>query len=361
MSGCFIFAEFIMSLLSNDGAIVEMAVIYLRIILFSFIFNLLTGLFAGILRSVEKVKIPMAAVITGIIINIFLNWILIYGRLGFPALGIKGAAIGTVIARIIELSIILTYIIFFEKTVKFTPKKMFRIHKVIIKDFFKYSLPVVANEFFWGFGVTVHTSIIGNMPKNLDAGQFDQLTAYSISNMIEQIAFMSIMGFSTACCIIIGKAIGEGKDKDTVALYARSFIGLAALFAFVSGGAAFLLRDFIIDIFEISPMTKVYTSQLFAVVTVFILIKSFNCVSIVGIFRGGGDTKTGMIIDVLAMYLIGIPLGFTAMYFLKLDVPFVYAFLISDELFKLPVVIWRVKSRKWIRNITREKHEIASS
>jgi len=291
------------------------------------------------------------ATLTGIILNIFLNATLIYGMFGFPALGVAGAAIGTVIARIIETSIILIYIMFFEKTVKFTLKKMFRIHIVIIKDFFKYSLPVIINEFVWGFGVTVHASIIGNTTK-------DQYAAYTISNMIEQIAFMAIIGFSTACCIIIGKAIGEGKDNDTIARYARTFIGLAVLFALIPGGIAFTCRNLIINLFEISGATKTYASRLFTVVTGFILIKAFNCMSIVGIFRGGGDTKTGMVIDIAAMYSIGIPLGYIAMRFLKLDVPLVYAFLISDEMAKLPVLIWRVKSRKWIRNITRSKEEL---
>jgi len=355
MLACFFFAGPIMSLLSNDGAIVEMAVAYLRIILFSFVFNLLTGLFSGILRSVEKVRVPVAATLTGIILNIALNAVLIYGRLGFPAMGIKGAAAGTVIARAAELSIILVYIIFFEKTVKFTPKKMFRIRAVIIKDFFKYGLPVIANEFVWAFGVTIHTSIIGNMPKDKPG---DQIAAYTISNMIEQIAFMAIIGFSTVCCIMIGKAIGEGKDKDEIARCARTFMGLSGLFAAAASCAAFVLRDAIIDLFEISGATKAYASQLFTVVMAFILLKTFNCVSIVGIFRGGGDTKAGMVIDLCFMYFCGIPLGFAAMYFFKLDVPFVYAFLISDELFKFPVVLYRVKSRKWIRNITREKHEL---
>ena len=353
MAVCFVFTEQLMFLISNDPEVVAMAVIYLRIMLITFVFNLLTGLFSGILRSVEKVKLPMMATLTGIITNIILNAVLIYGLFGFPALGIAGAAIATVIARIVELTIILIYIIFFENTVKFTFKKMFRIHKVIIKDFFKYSLPVVTNEFVWGFGATIHSSIIGHMSK-------DQYAAYTISNMIEQIAFMSIIGFATACCIIIGKAIGEGKDNDTVALYARTFIGLASFFAFITCGIAFICKEFIINIFEISDVTKVCASQLFTVVTIFILLKSFNCVSIVGIFRGGGDTKTGMIIDTIAMYSLGIPLGFTAMYFLKLDVAFVYAFLISDEFFKMPVVAWRVKSRRWIRNITREKSELSA-
>ena len=351
MAVCFAFTEQIMSLISNDAAVIEMAVIYLRIILVTFVFSLLTSLFSGVLRSVEKVKIPLIATLTGIITNIILNAVLIYGLLGFPAMGIAGAAIATVIARIVEFAIVLIYIIFFENTVRFTLKKMFRTHTVIIKDFFKYSLPVIINEFVWGFGTTVHSSIIGHMSK-------EQYAAYTISNMIENVAFMTIIGFSSACCIIIGKAIGEGKDNGTVAKYAGTFIGLAVLFACITGGTAFIFRNAIINLFEINEITKTYASQLFTVVTGFILLKTFNCVSIVGIFRGGGDTKTGMIIDITSMYSLGIPLGFIAMYFLKLDVVFVYMFLISDELFKLPVVMWRVKSRRWIRNITREKSEI---
>ncbi|MCL1859494.1 MAG: MATE family efflux transporter [Oscillospiraceae bacterium] len=352
---CFIFTEKIMALLSNDPAIIELAAKYLRIMLVTFVLNAITSLFSGILRAVEKVIIPMIATLTGIVTNIILNAILIYGLLGFPAMGIRGAAVATVIARVVEMAIILIYIIFFEKTVKFTLKKMFKIHIIIIKDFFRYSIPTIINEFVWGFGTVIHSSIIGHMPKE-EFG--DPLAAYTISNLIEQIAFMTIIGFSTACCIIIGKAIGEGKDKETVEKYSRTFIGLAVLFSLITGGAAFISKSFIINIFNISGATKIYASQLFTVVTVFILLKTFNCVSIVGIFRGGGDTKTGMIIDSCSMYLLGIPLGFISMYFLKLDVAFVYMFLISDELFKLPVVLWRVKGGKWRRNITREKSEI---
>ena len=356
MAVCYIFSEQLMSLLSNDRDIIDMAVKYLRIILITFGFNAITSLFSGILRSVEKVIIPMIATLTGIAVNIFLNAVLIYGLFGFQARGIEGAAIATVIARIVEMAIILIYVIFFEKTVKFSLKKMFRVHIVIIKDFFKYSLPVILNEFAWGFGTVIHSSIIGHISKEGTTG--DPLAAYTISNMIEQVAFMTMIGFSTACCITIGKAIGEGKDNETIGKYSRTFIGLAILFSLITGTAAFVFKDGVIEIFKISGVTKTYASQLFTVVTIFILLKTFNCVSIVGIFRGGGDTKTGMIIDTCSMYLLGIPLGFIAMYFLKLDVAYVYAFLISDELFKLPIVIYRVKSRKWIRNITREKNEI---
>ena len=353
MAVCLIFPAQLVRLITDDAQVIEMAEVYLRIISLSFVFNLLTGLFSGILRAVEKVKLPVVAAVVGILANIVLNAALIYGMFGFPALGIRGAAIATVLARLIEFGIVIVYVIFFEKTVRFTPKKMFRIPGVMVKDFFRYSLPVIINEFVWGFGTVIHSSIIGHMSK-------DQYAAYTISNMIEQIAFMSMIGLSTACCVMVGKAIGEGKDEETVVAYARTFIGLSAIFVVITGGAAFLGSGAIIGFFQVNAATKLHASRLFLVVTVFISLKSFNCVNIVGIFRGGGDTKSGMVIDAVFMYSLGIPLGFAAMHFLKLDVAYVYAFLISDELFKLPAVIWRMKSRKWIRNITREKEELAN-
>jgi Na+-driven multidrug efflux pump len=241
----------------------------------------------------------------------------------------------------------LVYIIFFEKTVLFRIKKMLNIRRILIKDFFKYSPPVIANEFIWGLGTSVHMAIIGNISSEAQS-------AYIVSHMLEQIAAISMIGFSSACCIIIGKTIGEGKSEDTVAQYSRTFIGLAIAAAIFMGSLTFTFRHFIIDLFGLKGETQVYAAQIFIVMTVFLLIKTFNCVSVVGIFRGGGDTKTGMVVDLLAMYFVGIPLGFCAMYFFGLSVSFVYMVLLIDEIVKLPIYFILVKRRKWIKNITRE-------
>lgn len=341
------FSHQLMRLLSNDETVIELAVIYLQIILISFIPMTLTNVFSGMLRTTENVKIPLLANFTGILINIFINYILIFGKFGFPAYGIKGAAIGTLAARIVELGIILVYVIFFEHTIEFTIKKMFTIPVVIIKDFFKYSLPVILNEAAWGFGVTIHAGIIGQISK-------EQYAAYTISGMVERISVLTMIGFSSAACILLGKAIGEGKDKDTVMQYARTFQGLAGAFALLSALIIFFIRTPIINIFDISDVTKYYADKLLIIVSVLALIKTFNCVSVVGIFRGGGDTKTGMIIDLLAMYLISVPLGAMAKFIFNLEVPFVFMFLLCDELVKLPIFFTRVKSRKWIKKITRD-------
>jgi len=347
ISVSFIFAPRLMSLFSNDTQVISEAVIYLRIIAFAFAFELVTNLFSGILRSVENVKVPMLIGLGGIIINIGLNAVLIFGLVGFPALGIQGAAIAMLITQFLRMASMLVYIIFFEKTVRFNIKKMLSIRKILVKDFFKYSPPVIANEFLWGLGTSIHMAIIGNISSEAQA-------AYIVSNTMEMIAGIGMINFASACSIIIGKSIGEGKSKNTVAHYSRSFIGLALLAAVFTGGLTFMSRHFIIRLFGLQGATQDYAGQLFIVVTAALLLKTFNCVSVVGIFRGGGDTKTGMIIDLLAMYLVGIPAGFAAMHFFDLSVPIVYALLIIDELIKMPVLFILVKRRGWIRNITRE-------
>jgi putative MATE family efflux protein len=308
---------------------------------------MMTSVFSGTLRTTENVRMPLVASCAGIVANIFLNYVLIFGHFGFPAYGIKGAAIATLIARIVELGIILVYIVFFEQTVRFTIKKMFSIHIFIIKDFFKYSIPVILNEAVWGFGISIHTGIIGQISK-------EQFAAYTISNMVERISHLSMIGFSSTACILIGKAIGEGKDKDAVARYARTFQGLAGAFALLSSAIIFLIRAPIINIFDIGDVTKYYADKLMLLVSVLAIFKTFNCMSVVGIFRGGGDTKIGMVIDFAAMYCVGIPLGVLAKFVFNLDVPFVYAFLISDEFVKVPIYFAYINSRKWIKNITRE-------
>jgi putative MATE family efflux protein len=336
-----------MRLLSNDEKVVELAVIYLRIIIITFIPTMMTSVFSGTLRATENVKMPLIANCAGIAANIFLNYVLIFGHFGFRAYGIKGAAVATLIARIVEFGILFVYIAFFEQTVKITIKKMFSVHIFIIKDFFKYSIPVILNEAIWGFGVSIHTGIIGQISK-------EQFAAYTISNMIERISHLSMIGFSSTACILIGRAIGQGKDKDEVAGYARTFQGLAGVFALLSAAVIFLIRTPVINIFDIGGVTKYYADKLILLVSALAIFKTFNCMSVVGIFRGGGDTKTGMVVDFAAMYCVAIPLGALIKFGFNLNVPFVYAFLVSDELVKVPIYFAYIKSRRWIKNITRE-------
>jgi len=345
-----LFAPQLMSLLSNDSEVIGAAVTYLRIIAVAFMFELVTGIFSGTLRSVENVRVPMLIGIGGIAVNITLNAFLIFGLAGVPAMGVPGVAVATLISHFLRMLAMLTYIIFLEKRVNFSLKKMLNIRKVIIRDFFKYATPVIGNEFFWGFGTTIHMAIIGAISSEAQS-------AYIVSNTMEAIAGISMMGFSTAASITIGKAIGGGQSRGMIARYARTFLGLGIIAAVFTISAVFMFRNSLINLFGLRGETQEYAAGLFVVVTIVLLVKTCNCIIVVGIFRGGGDTKTGMIIDMSAMYFISIPSGFIAMYFLNLNVVFVYAALMLDEIVKLPILLMLFRRRKWIKNITRDFEE----
>ena len=350
----FIFAPQLMSLLSNDYAVIDAAVTYLRIIVFALMFELVTGIFAGILRSVENVKVPMFIGIGGIVINITLNAFLIFGLAGVPAMGVPGVAVATLISHFLRMLAMLFYIAFLEKRIRFTLKKILNIRKVIIRDFLKYGTPVIFNEFFWGFGVTIHMAIIGAISS-------DAQSAYIVSNTMEAIAGISMIAFAMVAGINIGKAIGSGEGNDIVVKYARTLLGFGIIAAIFTTSIVFIFRHSLIDLFGLRGETQAYAAGLLIVVTIVLLIKTCNCIIVVGIFRGGGDTKTGMIIDMGAMYFISIPAGFTAMYFLNLNVVFVYAALMLDELVKLPILLILFKRRKWIKNVTRDFENAAEN
>lgn len=342
-----VFAKPIMSLLSSDSEVIGLSVQYLHILLISFLPYAVSSVLSGVLRTVENVNVPLAAIVTGILTNIFFNYCLIFGKLSFPEMGIRGAAIATVIARFVEMGFLLVYVIFFDTRVRLKLSKMMKFNRLLIMDFLKYSIPVIINEAAWGFGITVHTAVIGGIGK-------EQYTAYTIANLVERVAQLSMIGFSNSAAIIIGRSVGEGKKEDELWSYAKTFYLLSTIFVTVMSAIVFITKRYIINIYNIADITKSYADQLLTVICVFVFLKNTNCLAIVGIFRGGGDTKTGAIVDTMTMYLFAIPLGLLARFVFNLPLVFVYMFLVSDELAKLPIVMYRLKSKRWIRKLTRE-------
>ncbi|MHC1695830.1 MAG: MATE family efflux transporter [Eubacteriales bacterium] len=341
----FLFAHPVMSMFSNSPAVVELSVKYLTIVVFSYVPMAITGVFTGVLKAVENVRVPLYAAGIAILINLFFNWCLIFGNLGFPAMGVAGSAIGTLIARLAELGIVLTYLRFGEKRLRLSLKGLFRIKKWMVSDFFRYSLPVMLNEGAWGLGITIHAMILGNL------GEV-QYAAYSVATVVEQLATLSAFGLAAATGIIVGKTIGEGK-KDVVYDYGKTMLVLSCGIAIIMAGIVFALRYPLLQIFNVQPETKDFAYKILIVIAAAVVFKTFNCVVIVGVLRGGGDTTVSLLIDFLPMYIISIPLGIVAF---KLGAPvhIVLACLMSDEGIKWIFSLARFFSRKWIKNITRE-------
>ena len=341
----------IISVFTSSQEVINMGAGYLRIVIFSYLPATLTLILGGSLRATEQVKIVLFTNVSAVFINIVLNYVLIFGKFGAPVLGINGAAYATLIARIVECSIILIYVIFFEKRVNYRIRLMLKPGKVLIRDFLRYSSPVIFNETMWGLGITIHSVVYGNMGDEIFA-------AYTIAAVFEKIGILFAMGFSNAAGIIIGREIGAGREKN-VMRYARVMLFFSAASVFIVFSAIVLFREPLIGIYgNIDAVTAKTVSNLLLVMLMITTVKGYNTCAIVGTIRAGGDTVTGMFIDITPMYSIAIPLGFVFAFVLKAPIYLVYPVLMSDELLKVVINTLYIASGRWIRRITRDADKL---
>lgn len=340
-----LFPTSLMSIFTNEQDIIEQGVIYLRIIALSYIITAITSVYLNIMRSVERVIISTIVYLISLAVNVILNYILIFGKLGFDPMGIKGAAIATLIARTIELLIVFIYHKFYNKLLRFRIKDLFLWDKLLIKDFLTYTVPVMLNELVWGGGTAANAAIIGHLGKSVVA-------ANSVTQVTRQLAMVVAFGLSNATAIILGKAIGEEK-YDKAKLYAKRFVRISIILgiigAFIILGVSQVAGSFL----SLSTEAESYLKFMMFVMSYFALGQSFNATLVVGVFRAGGDTKFGLIIDAATLWGCSIFLGYLAAFVFKLPIPIVYVLLMSDEIIKLPFTYKRYKSMKWLKNITR--------
>ena len=341
---CYLFAPSIMSMFSKSSEVIRLGAEYMRTVAISYIPAAVILLLYGILKSTEQVTVPLVFSGASIILNIVLNYILIFGKFGLSEMGVRGAAIATAISKLTEFVLVIIYMVFFEKKVHIKISKLLDFKKKILMDFVRYSSPVILNETAWGLGITVHAAILGNLGE-------EQYAAYTLANIIEQIAMLAVFGFANASGIIIGKEIGAGRSQNAYP-YAKTLLSMAVISGFSFAFILMLFREKIIGIFNVSDTTKMYAGYIIIIMFFLISFKSFNTPAIVGVIRAGGDTVTAMLTDFIPMWLIAIPLGLTVTKLFDLPVYFVYALLMSDEALKAGFILWRLKSKRWIKNLT---------
>lgn len=336
---------FVMKLFSGETAIIEQGVLYLRIVAASYIFCAITTIYMNLLRSVERVVVASVTYFISLIVNIILNGILIFGLFGAPKLGIVGAAIATLIARIVEFCIAMIYSLKKELEIHIRRRYLFHHDKVLIKDFLHYAIPVVINELFWGSGTSIVTAIMGHMGSAVVA-------ANSVAQMVRQLAMVLTYGVSTAAAIMVGKVLGENNLR-LGKKYGDRFVMLSVLTGLVGTLIIGIARPICIQFMSLSEQSVDYLSFMMVALMVYSVIQSVNMTVIVGIFRAGGDTKFGAVIDVFFLYCVSIALGAICAFVWKMPVKVVYLVLVSDEFLKIIFVLWRYGKGKWIRNITR--------
>ena len=340
-----IFTEQVMGIFTKEVDVIAEGVKYLRIIAFSYILTAITMVYLNIMRSVEKVMISTLVYLISLIVNIILNAIFIFGLLGFPALGIQGAALATLIARLVELLIVIVYATKFNHTIRFHIKDVFTKNQLLEKDFYRYSVPVIANELMWGAACAMNTVIIGHIGKSVVA-------ANSVAQVTRQLATVVSFGIAGAAAIIIGKTIGE-KDEETAKVYGKKFVQLSIYAGLIGGCIILLIRPIVMNNLALTQDAQGYLSIMMFVMSYFVVAQSFNANLVVGVFRAGGDTNFGLIIDVVSMWCGSLLLGFLSAFVFKWPIAITYILLMSDELIKIPLTLYRYKSMKWLRNVTR--------
>lgn len=339
------FSDSVLGIFSNDKDVIVRGAEYLRIVAISYLPASMTSMLNGIMRSMEKVKVALLSNFVGIGTNIILNYVLIFGMLGFPQMGLVGAAVATLIARILESTIVLVYVFIIEKEINLKPVPIFKCDMATINHTVKISLPVVINETVWSTGVTVYSIVIGNMG-------VVEYAAYSVAYIIERVGMVLSQGMASVAAIIIGKAVGSGR-KDEAYEYSGTMLFMTTFIGAVMCILIIALRGMFVNIFNVDDITKGYAMDIMFFIGIVVLCKSYNMVSIVGVLRGGGDTRFAMFSDVLPMWLVSLPLGYLLANNTEVSVQYVYfALLFPDEFIKLILGLIRFKSKKWIKNIT---------
>ena len=341
--------DLLMRIFTSDPAVIAEGVKYLRIVAFYYVLMGITQTYLYIMRSVERVVVATVVYLLSLLCNIILNSIFIFGLLGLPAMGVEGAALGTLCARVLEVALVIGYSRFFNKDIKLRLKYVLHMDRALFRDFMKYALPVVANELMWGLGTAANTAILGHMGSSAVA-------ANSVAQVARQLATVVSFGLSSAAAIYLGKTIGE-KRMEHAKAYAKRFVILSIIMGVLGGLIILAAAPVTASALALSGTAKQYLRFMFFVMSYFVVGQAFNTTMVVGIFRSGGDTRFGLILDVSTMWCCSILLGFLAAFVFRLSVPVVYVILMSDEIIKVPVTYRRYRSYKWLRDVTRENLE----
>lgn len=333
--------SFIMSIFTDDPAVIEKGRIY-------FLWSAPTYLLMGIsltltliLRSVRKVMVPLWTSIICFFVNIFFNWVFIFGNLGAPEMQIAGAALGTLIARVVETAIIGIYVLAVDKNIGFRIRDLFGSCGGLLPTYLKYSIPVLISDGMLALGNTMVSVIIGHIST-------EYVAANAIIATIVRLSTVFTQGLGQASSVMTGNALGQ---KETEKAYRQgvTFVTLSFLIGLFAAGVILALSPFIIGLYNIEDTTREIAHQLMYAVSIMIVFQSSQSMLTKGVLRGGGDTKFLMIADVAFLWVASVPLGALCGLVWHLSPFIIYIALKIDWAIKSFICLFRLKSKKWIR------------
>ncbi|NLZ77131.1 MAG: MATE family efflux transporter [Spirochaetales bacterium] len=342
--------EAVMHIFTREAQVVSGGVSYLKIVAISYIFSAITQIFSTALRVTGHAKTPLKIALLALSLNAVGNYLLIFGIGPFPVLGIAGAALATTLSRLVEVVLLLIVVYRKHPHLAIRDREAFRWPRPFIRHVVPTSLPVLFNEVAWALGIITYEIAYSRIG-------IDAIAAVNITENIGNLFFVALQGLSNATLIMIGIKIGE-HDYPLARRWSWRFVLVAVTVGAVMGGFELFFAPFFAGMFKIGAELRATVGRLLTVNAMILPFRAFNLIVIVGILRAGGDTRFSMFAEMFGVWGIGVPLAFIGVLFLNLPIVPLYILVAMEEVFKLLIGLGRLKSGKWLNDLTVHAHEV---
>ena len=340
-----LFPQWVIRAFTTEPGVIQEGAAYVQIVGFTYLFFSVSQVMIAAMRSVETARIGLYISCMALVINVCLNYVFIFGHFGFPAMGVRGAALATLVSRILEMCVGVGYVFFVDKKLRFGLKDLLHTDRQLLRDFIRYSLPVIGGQVVWAINSLANTKILGYYSAGV-------IAAASITGMLHNLIYVWMNGLSSAVGIITGKTVGAGQ-YEKMKEYSKTVQMIFLFVGLISGAAVFLARDGFISLYNASPEAQAYSRQFINVISVTIIGTCYQAACLFGLVKSGGDISFVFKNDTIFVFLVVIPSSLLAMW---LGAPpwVVFACLKCDQILKCFVAIVKINRYNWMKNLTRD-------
>lgn len=340
-----LFPQWVIRAFTTEPGVIQEGAAYVQIVGFTYLFFSVSQVMIAAMRSVETARIGLYISCMALVINVCLNYVFIFGHFGFPAMGVRGAALATLVSRILEMCVSVGYVLFVDKKLRFGLKDLLHTDRQLLRDFIRYGLPVIGGQVVWAINSLANTKILGYYSAGV-------IAAASITGMLHNLVYVWMNGMSSAVGIITGKTVGAGQ-YEKMKEYSKTVQMIFLFVGLISGAAVFLARDGFISLYNASPEAQAYSRQFINVISVTIIGTCYQAACLFGLVKSGGDISFVFKNDTIFVFLVVIPSSLLAMW---LGAPpwVVFACLKCDQILKCFVAIVKINRYNWMKNLTRD-------
>ena len=340
-----LFPQWVIRAFTTEPGVIQEGAAYVQIVGFTYLFFSVSQVMIAAMRSVETARIGLYISCMALVINVCLNYVFIFGHFGFPAMGVRGAALATLVSRILEMCVGVGYVFFVDKKLRFGLKDLLHTDLQLLRDFISYGLPVIGGQVVWAINSLANTKILGYYSAGV-------IAAASITGMLHNLVYVWMNGMSSAVGIITGKTVGAGQ-YEKMKEYSKTVQMIFLFVGLISGAAVFLARDGFISLYNASPEAQAYSRQFINVISVTIIGTCYQAACLFGLVKSGGDISFVFKNDTIFVFLVVIPSSLLAMW---LGAPpwVVFACLKCDQILKCFVAIVKINRYNWMKNLTRD-------